>query len=262
MVRRFYVDASHGQIHGRIVPNPGKSWLVLLHQSPSSSAMFDALIPYLVPHFSILAPDNPGFGESDPIESVSVTGLSACAAHVMKGHGIERAFIFGHHTGAAIAAALGVDHPHLCAGIAMCGPPALNAQQRLMLPSLAPVADAVPDGGHLLALWSKLRSKETQAPPSLSSRELASALTARSTHATYQAVADYDFLAALPKIAAPLFMFAGERDSLIDYFDAAKAAAPDAKVLKIPDAGGYICDLRPDLVAELLVDFFLGAAKA
>jgi haloalkane dehalogenase len=257
MARRFYIDAPHGQIHGRIAPSEDKPWLVLLHQSPSSSAMFEALMPFLAPFFSVIAPDNPGFGHSDPLPEVSVQALAGAVVRVLEAHSITQAFVFGHHTGAAIAASLGVDHPGLCAAIAMCGPPALTPDQRQMLPSLAPVSIPEPSGAHMSGLWAKLRAKETTAPPALSTREVALALTAVSTKEAYQCVADYDFLGALPHISCPLFMFAGERDSLIDYFPAAQVAAPSAKVLRIEDAGGYVCDMRPALVARLLADFFL-----
>jgi pimeloyl-ACP methyl ester carboxylesterase len=257
MVCRFYIDAPHGQIHGRIAPSEGKPWIVLLHQSPSSSVMFEALIPFLTPYFSVIAPDNPGFGQSDPLDELTVSAMGACVVSVLKAHHIERAYVFGHHTGAAIAASLGVEHGDLCAGIAMCGPPALTEDQRLMLPAMAPVAAPEPSGAHMGALWAKLRAKETNAPPELSTREVALALSAGSTKQAYQCVADYDFLAALPQITCPLMLFAGERDSLIDYLPAAQTAAPSATVIKIEDAGGYICDMRPALVARLLAEFFL-----
>jgi pimeloyl-ACP methyl ester carboxylesterase len=39
--------------------------LVLLHGYPSSSRMFDTLIPLLAPHYHLIAPDYPGFGQSE-----------------------------------------------------------------------------------------------------------------------------------------------------------------------------------------------------
>ncbi len=39
--------------------------VVLLHGYPSSSRMFDTLIPLLAVHFHVIAPDYPGFGQSD-----------------------------------------------------------------------------------------------------------------------------------------------------------------------------------------------------
>ena len=39
--------------------------LVLLHGFPSSSRGFDTLIPLLATHYHLIAPDFPGFGQSD-----------------------------------------------------------------------------------------------------------------------------------------------------------------------------------------------------
>jgi len=39
--------------------------VVLMHGFPSSSRQFDALIPLLAPYFHVIAPDYPGFGQSD-----------------------------------------------------------------------------------------------------------------------------------------------------------------------------------------------------
>jgi haloalkane dehalogenase len=258
MTRRFYKDMQHGQMHGRIAVTLDKPWLVLLHQSPSSSEMFEALIPFLSDHFSVIAPDNPGFGQSDALETPSVGAFGACIEAVLAAHTISRTFVFGHHTGAAIAAFLGAQRPQLCKAIAMCGPPALTPEQRQMLPAMAPVETPEPTGEHLLRMWAKLRAKETNAPPALSTRELGLAFNAVSTRQAYQAVAGYDFMDDLAAITCPLLLFAGARDSLASYLPAAAQAAPRAKIINIEDAGGYICDLKPQLVAELLTGFFLG----
>ena len=39
--------------------------IVLLHGFPSSSREFDSLIPLLATHYHVVAPDFPGFGQSD-----------------------------------------------------------------------------------------------------------------------------------------------------------------------------------------------------
>jgi haloalkane dehalogenase len=262
MIQRFYLDMPFGQVHGRRAVSEGKPWLLLLHQSPSSSHMFEALIPYLSQHFSVIAPDNPGFGQSDPLEAPSVAAFGHCILDVLAAHQVRQTFVFGHHTGAAIAAYLGAHQRELCAAIAMCGPPALSPEQRIMLPAMAPVEVPDASGDHLARMWTKLRAKETTAPPALSTRELGLAFSAASTREAYQAVADYDFRGDLARITCPLLLFAGERDSLASYLPAAAAAAPNSKVIHIEDAGGYICDLKPDLVAGLLVDFFLSNRPA
>ena len=44
---------------------PGAPKLLLLHGFPSASHMFRDLIPLLADRFHIVAPDLPGFGQSD-----------------------------------------------------------------------------------------------------------------------------------------------------------------------------------------------------
>lgn len=39
--------------------------LILLHGFPTSSRQFESLIPLLAPHYHVIAPDYPGFGQSD-----------------------------------------------------------------------------------------------------------------------------------------------------------------------------------------------------
>ena len=257
MIRRFYLDRPYGQMHGRICPAADLAWLTLLHQSPSSSAMYEALMQTLAGRFAVLAPDNPGFGGSDPWPGpLSVDLLADEVIAALDGHGIARTAVFGHHTGAAVAANLAVRYPQRISAVILSGPPALTPDQRAALPALAPVAEPVADGSHFAALWAKLRSKETEAPPALSTREVSLAMAARgSTRSAYQAVADEDFLARLAAITQPLLMFAGDRDSLAYALPLAGATAPSASCFELTDAGGYICEMRPELVADLITGF-------
>jgi len=56
----------HGvKIFYREAGNPGAPTLLLLHGFPSSGHMFRDLIPLLAGHFHLVAPDLPGFGQSD-----------------------------------------------------------------------------------------------------------------------------------------------------------------------------------------------------
>ena len=66
-IRRGYFDGPHGQVHFRACgPEHGEP-LLLLHQSPLSSAQFAAVLPLLgAQGFAAMALDLPGFGMSDP----------------------------------------------------------------------------------------------------------------------------------------------------------------------------------------------------
>ena len=60
-----YADVDGVKVFYREAGRPGAPKLLLLHGFPSSSHMFRDLIPKLADRFHIVAPDLPGFGQSD-----------------------------------------------------------------------------------------------------------------------------------------------------------------------------------------------------
>ena len=60
-----YADVDGVKVFYREAGRPSAPKLLLLHGFPSSSHMFRDLIPKLADHFHIVAPDLPGFGQSD-----------------------------------------------------------------------------------------------------------------------------------------------------------------------------------------------------
>ena len=65
-IGRAYANCSYGQVHNRYAGTPGAPPLVLLHQTPSTSAMYETLMQRLAGDFRLIAPDTPGMGLSDP----------------------------------------------------------------------------------------------------------------------------------------------------------------------------------------------------
>lgn len=61
--RRAIIDGVG--IHYQEAGDPRRPTLLLLHGFPSTSRMWDRLIPSLAPHYHVIAPDYPGFGLSD-----------------------------------------------------------------------------------------------------------------------------------------------------------------------------------------------------
>ena len=72
--RRAYAEVAGIQLHYRYAGAREFPALLLLHQSPSSSAMYAPLMAQLADRFFLVAPDTPGFGGSDPLES-TVAGV-------------------------------------------------------------------------------------------------------------------------------------------------------------------------------------------
>jgi len=84
--------------------------LLLLHGFPTSSHMFRDLIPLLADRFHIVAPDLPGFGNSDmPVRNGTVGGVGG--DHVRGGVGVDRYAVYVFDYGAPTGFRLAVKHP-------------------------------------------------------------------------------------------------------------------------------------------------------
>src|SRR5499426_1621744 len=64
-VRYRTIDVDGLDVFYREAGSPGSPTLLLLHGFPTSSHMFRDLIPRLADRYRVVAPDLPGFGQSD-----------------------------------------------------------------------------------------------------------------------------------------------------------------------------------------------------
>jgi pimeloyl-ACP methyl ester carboxylesterase len=94
---------------------PGAPKLLLLHGFPSSSHMFRDLIPQLANRFHIVAPDLPGFGQSDMPSRDSFTYTFDNIAKVIERFteviGFDRFAVYVFDYGAPTGFRLAVSHP-------------------------------------------------------------------------------------------------------------------------------------------------------
>lgn len=67
-VGRAYVDGRFGQLHYRSAgaKGSGATPVLFIHSSPSSGRMWEAAMAVVAGDRYVLAPDTPGFGNSDP----------------------------------------------------------------------------------------------------------------------------------------------------------------------------------------------------
>ena len=136
--------------------------LVLLHQSPQSSLEYVPLMKEWGRHFTVIAPDTPGYGSSDPAEGDNLTmaDFADCVAEFIRALGISRTGLYGFHTGAAMAVETAVRHPGLVTAVAVNGYGAFNDEEQaeLLANYLPPFVPAW-DGSHLSWLWARLRQQ-------------------------------------------------------------------------------------------------------
>lgn len=159
MIRKGFVDLSHGQVHFRYA---GKGPpVLLLHDSPRSSIMHEALIDTLSDEFTAIAIDSPGYGQSDPLPfepRPEIPDFARALAATQAALGIERCAIYGFHTSSKILLQFALDHPQRVSRAIIDGlnlPPGGPGDefiQRYMKP--LPIEA---DGSHLAVGWARAR---------------------------------------------------------------------------------------------------------
>jgi len=160
MQKRGYANLSHGQIHYRRAGHGPV--VILLHQSPCSSRDYKHLLDTWSEHFTVIAPDNPGNGMSDPLTTPNPTMIDYAAALIefMDSLDIKNTLLYGYHTGASIAAAAAAKHPERISLAVANGVSLLHgAQQKDFIKNYMPPFNADESGEHLTWLWHRVKSQ-------------------------------------------------------------------------------------------------------
>ncbi|MDJ0928290.1 MAG: alpha/beta fold hydrolase [Gammaproteobacteria bacterium] len=213
--------------------------VLLLHQSPQSSREYEPLMRDWSEHFTLIAPDTPGYGLSDPLdaEQISLEELATAIVEFTDALGLERFGIYGFHTGGGMAVAVGDAHPDRVTSIAVNGlvsltPAELENIRANYLPRFVPEWD----GSHLAWLWARLREQTVFFP--WHDRRLATRMNypmpspeglqnyvrefldaGDNYRHAYRAAFDYDAGPALTRLQVPALITAAERDPLAAHLD-------------------------------------------
>ena len=96
--------------------------LLMVHQSPRSSAEYEALMARWAEHFTCIAPDTPGFGQSDPLDGEpEIADFADALAEFVAALGLERVAAYGFHSGGIILVTALKRHPALFSCLAVGG---------------------------------------------------------------------------------------------------------------------------------------------
>lgn len=159
-IRRHFARVGARKVHYRRAGHGPP--LLVLHQSPTSSAeMADSVLAF-APHFTVIAPDTPGYGLSEPLAlpQPEMADYAEALAGLLDALGIARCGLYGTHTGAMIAAEFARRFPARTAAAVLDGYVVLTESEREAL--LARYFVDVPpkaDGGHLAWYWSRIRDQ-------------------------------------------------------------------------------------------------------
>lgn len=137
--------------------------VILLHGSPQSArAVLPMMQACLARGLSVIAPDTPGNGLSDPLPGApeAVDAYAAALRETLDALNIRSAAVYGFHTGAAIGAQLAALAPDVVNALVLDGCPVWTDAERadLLAHYLPPFAPHW-DGGHLTWLWARLEEQ-------------------------------------------------------------------------------------------------------
>ncbi len=141
--------------------------VVLLHESPRSSAAVLPLAERLAPRFACVCLDLPGFGLSDPMPMArpEAPDFAAVVLEAMAALGLPRCPVYGSHTGAALAAAAAEMAPERVSAAVLDGYAAFTpGEQAELLASYLPPFRPTLDGTHVAWLWARVRDQVAAFP--------------------------------------------------------------------------------------------------
>lgn len=155
-ITRHFVRVGSRRVHYR--KSGSGPTLLMVHQSPRSSAEYEPLMKKWGEHFTCIAPDSPGFGQSDPLPgSPEIEDFSSALIELLDALGIERTAAYGFHSGGIILIGAVKRHPERFTRLATGGYAVWTPEESAIfgqsyLPPFQPSAY----GEHLTWLWNRI----------------------------------------------------------------------------------------------------------
>ena len=156
-ITRHYLTVGGRRVHYR---RAGKGPpLLMVHQSPRSSAEYEVLMGEWGAQFTCIAPDTPGFGQSDPLANPNpdINDYADAVVEFARALGLTRTAAYGFHSGGIILVTALKRHPELFSGLAVGGYAIWTPQEMAIfgeayLPPFRPSLY----GEHLPWLWHRI----------------------------------------------------------------------------------------------------------
>ncbi|TPG49439.1 alpha/beta fold hydrolase [Sphingomonas glacialis] len=261
MIVRGYTPGRYGQLHYRAAgAHGGRPTLVLLHQNPSSSLEYEALIEELTRDRRVIAFDTPGYGMSDaPPAPLDMAGYAACFAEALPAMGLADADacdVYGFHTGALLAIELAIAVPEAVRRVVVTGLPMRSpaeCAERLANAQAAPVLDESGDVALTMArgLWDYVVAART---PGVELARAARVWVDKLTPLdraqwAYHGVWSYDFAARLPLVGQSTLLLQ-PAEAIMAQSIAAATLFPNGQVVGLPEFDRDLFDL-PEAIARM-----------
>lgn len=155
-ITRHFITIGNRRVHYRKAGS-GPT-LLMVHQSPRSSAEYETLMKKWGAQYTCIAPDSPGFGQSDAFtHEPEMDDFARAILEFMDALGIEKTAAYGFHSGGIILVSALRKAPERFTALSVGGYAIWTAEERAIfdkdyLPAFVPSAY----GEHLTWLWNRM----------------------------------------------------------------------------------------------------------
>jgi pimeloyl-ACP methyl ester carboxylesterase len=262
-VRRAFIDGRYGQMHVRIA-RPAKPStrppVVCLHQSPLSGAVYARLLAEFGSDRVVIAPDYPGFGESDaPKQPPEIADYARAVFDVVDSLGVKTFDVVGYHTGSKVGVEMALQQPSRVRKIVVIGASIFTDDDLKSFKKEYANEQSLPDsaGQFLLAEWRRIAEWRKFGM----TMDIARYYFAESQRGLgkawygHRAAFNYQMKDHLPKVTQPVLVL-NTNDDLRPYTARASAYMGNGKLLDKPSWTHGFLDQHTTEVAQILRDFF------
>ncbi|MFN8535129.1 MAG: alpha/beta hydrolase [Dehalococcoidia bacterium] len=260
-IHRGYVDTPKGQIHYQEA-GEGRA-ILLLHQSPSSSRMWEPmLLPLARRGYRAVAMDYPGFGQSyKPETQPTLDDYIQSLIDVADALGIKEFDCLGHHTGATFALVLADRYPDRVGKSVSYGLAYLEPQYAERLANEPPTT-FTEEGSEILRGWQRYwqnkQKRNQQGNVNVALRNLTDLVQlGENSGWAHNAIGKLDHEPILRRVTRPVLIVGGEHDrGLLPGSREAGKILKTGRFVELPGGTGDIYDEDPERLADV-VDSFL-----
>jgi pimeloyl-ACP methyl ester carboxylesterase len=259
-IQRHYAYAGERRIHYRRAGEGAP--LVMLHASPGSSAGIESLIADLADHYSVIAIDSPGYGESASLgmDQPDMGDYADALVVTLDALNLDVVHLYGTHTGGKIGLEFGVRYPERVTGVFLDGIGLYTPEERASriahyTPSLQPQWD----GGHLVRTWAMRRemlifspwydrngearmARDLRSPQGLHDMAVDFLRAGEGYWRGYQAAFRYDAPAALKRVQVPTLLGGTPGDSLRKHLGRVDKVSPQVRIEAVDELVPRIVD--------------------
>ena len=261
-MRKSYVDGRFGQIHLRVATPESdnrRTPLLCFHMSPNSGRIYETFIGHMGTDRLAVAPDTPGFGDSDPPpEKPSISDYAAAMTDVMDALDLSAVDVMGYHTGSKVAVQTAIENPDTVHRVVMVSAPIYNEDDLAKARALYGQEPLTEDGSHLMKWWQSAVhwSMDGRTLDDIGRTFWARVLNPEISWWGHAAAFAFDSAAAIPQVTQPILVLNPE-DDVWDRTPRAKdlLAHAQSRIHDLPGWSHGFLDLKTVEAANIVREF-------